>query len=59
MRTRDKMNSHFARNLREFGVARSEELKVNQWVALGSQWLRRVANQSPRKTLSTVLVYTK
>ena len=23
-------NVHFARNLREFGVARSEELKVNQ-----------------------------
>ena len=38
-----KPGRHFARNLREFGVARS----------------RFVANQSARKTLSTVLVYTK
>ena len=27
-----KPGSHFARNLREIGVARSEELEVNQWI---------------------------
>ena len=29
-----KPENHFARNLREFGVARSQELGVNQWTAL-------------------------
>ena len=48
---------HFARNLREFGVARSEELEVNQWIVQDIYWL--VANQSARKTLSTDFVYTK
>ena len=53
-----KPGSHFARNLHEFGVARSEELEVNQWIAVDipADW---VANQSAWKTLSTVLVYTK
>ena len=27
-----KPRSHFARNLHKFGVALSEELKVNQWI---------------------------
>ena len=29
-----KPENHVARNLREFGVAPSEELHVNQWIAL-------------------------
>ena len=29
-----KPGRHFARNLREFAVARSEELEVNQWIVL-------------------------
>ena len=38
-----KTGNHFSRNLREFGVARSEEAEVNQWIALdvptlSSQW---------------------
>ena len=40
-----------------FGVAGSEELEVNKWIALGIHWL---SSQSEReKSLSTVLVYTK
>ena len=31
----------FARNLREFGVAWSEELEVNQWIAQDIHWLSR------------------
>ena len=30
---------HFARNLHEFGVARSEELEVNQWIVHDIHWL--------------------
>ena len=30
---------HFARNLREFGVAHSEELEVNQWIVQDIHWL--------------------
>ena len=38
-----KTGNHFSRNLREFGVARSGEAEVNQWIALdvptlSSQW---------------------
>ena len=29
----------FARNLREFGVARSEELEVNQWIVQDIHYL--------------------
>ena len=29
---------YFARNLREFGVARSEELEVNQWIVQDIHW---------------------
>ena len=53
-----KLGNHFAHNLREFGVACSEKLEVNQWIALD---IRMLSSQSERarKTLSTVLVYTK
>ena len=40
-----KPGSHFARNLREFGVARSEELEVNQWIVQDIHWL---SSQSER-----------
>ena len=40
-----KPGRHFARNLREFGVARSEELKVNQWIVQDIHWL---SSQSER-----------
>ena len=40
-----KPGSQFARNLREFGVARSEELGVNQWIVLD---IPRLSNQSER-----------
>ena len=36
-----KPGSNFARNLREFGVARSEELEVNQWIALDIDWVAK------------------
>ena len=36
---------HFARNLREFGVARSGELEVNQWIVQDIHWL---SSQSER-----------
>ena len=45
-----KPGSHFARNLRTFGVACSEELEVNQWIlnnySLKSRWI--VAEYLPR-----------
>ena len=52
-----KPGNRFSRNLREFGIARSEEPEVNQGIALdvptlSSQWERA-------KTLSTVIVFTK
>ena len=52
-----KLGNHFAHNLREFRVACSEKLEVNQWIALD---IRRLSSQSERarKTLSTVLIYT-
>ena len=34
-----KPGRHFARNLREFGVARSEVLEVNQWIVQDIHWL--------------------
>ena len=34
-----KPGSHFDCNFREFGVARSEELEVNHWIALDIHWL--------------------
>ena len=40
-----KPGSHFALNLREFGVAGSEELEVNQWITLG---IHSLSNQSER-----------
>ena len=40
-----KPGGHFARNLREFGVARSEELEVNQWIVQDIHWL---SSQSER-----------
>ena len=40
-----KPESHFACNLREFGVARSAKLEVNQWIALD---IRRLSSQSER-----------
>ena len=40
-----KQGSHFARNLREFGVARLEKLEVNQWTALD---IRSLSSQSKR-----------
>ena len=38
--TGSKPGSHFARNLREFGVTLSTELEVNQWIALDIHCLR-------------------
>ena len=51
-----KPESHFARNLREFSVARSEELEVNQWTALDIHWL---SSQSKRvkKTIHCFSIY--
>ena len=40
-----KPGKHFARNLREFGAARSEELVVNQWIVQNIHWL---SSQSER-----------
>ena len=52
-----RASTHFARNLREFGVAGSEESEVKQWIVLDSLTL---SSQSERaKKLSIVLVYTK
>ena len=31
---RTRRGSHFAHNFREFGVARSKELEVNEWIAV-------------------------
>ena len=49
-----KTGSHFARNLRKFGVACSEELEVNQWIlnnySLKSRWI--VAKYLPRHEYS-------
>ena len=43
--TGSKPGSHFARNLREFGVTLSTELEVNQWIALDIHYL---SSQSER-----------
>ena len=40
----------FARNLREFGVARSEELEVNQWVVQDIHWLSS-QSERPKNTI--------
>ena len=37
---------HFAPNLRQFGVARSEELGVNQWKVQDIHWLSSQSEQA-------------
>ena len=54
---RGSLPAPLARNLRDFGVARSVKEEVNQLIALDIPSLS--SYQSARKTLSTVLVYIK
>ena len=49
----DKQGKHFTCNLHKFGFAYSEELEVNQWIALD---ILSSQSECVRKTLSTVLV---
>ena len=51
-----KPRNHFARNLREFVVARSQELEVNQWTELD---IPTLSSQSKRAKNIIVLVYTE
>ena len=52
-----KSGSHFALNLHKYGVPRSEELEVNQWIALDVHWLRSQSD-SAKNTIHCFSIYT-
>ena len=58
-----KQGRHFSRNLREFDVARSEELEVNRWIAVDIHWLSSQSERAKNSILcfsilKTINIYT-
>ena len=47
----------FARDLREFGVARPEELEVNQWMAVDIHWLSSQSKRA-KSTIHCFRIYS-